>query len=39
MAELASSGEPMFNYYTGDRGSKGIAWLRSKKKFVVVWKS
>ena len=39
MTEIVSSGEPMFNYYAGDRGSKGIAWLRSKKKFVVVWKS
>lgn len=37
--EIIRSGEPMFNYFAGDRGSKGIAWLKSKKKFVVVWKS
>lgn len=39
MAELVASGELMFNYYAGDRGSRGIAWLKSKKKFVEVWKS
>ena len=39
LQEIIRSGEPMFNYYAGDRGSKGIAWLKSKKKFVVVWKS
>lgn len=39
MAELEGSNGLMFNYYTGDRGSKGIAWLKSQKKFVVVWKS
>src|SRR5581483_3342151 len=39
MVELMRSGELMFNYYVGDRGSKGIAWLPSKKGFVIVWKS
>jgi hypothetical protein len=39
MAEIVHSGEPMFNYYSGSNVSKGIAWLKSKKKFVVVWKS
>ncbi|MDP4198842.1 MAG: hypothetical protein Q8922_02610 [Bacteroidota bacterium] len=39
LAELQNADELMFNYYAGDRGSKGIAWLKSKKKFVVVWKN
>jgi hypothetical protein len=39
MAEIVHSGELMFNYFAGDRGSKGIAWLASKRKFVTVWKS
>jgi len=39
MAEIVHAGELMFNYYAGDRGSRGIAWLPSKKKFVIVWKS
>ena len=39
MGEIVHSGELMFNYYSGDRGSKGIVWLPSKHKFVVVWKS
>ena len=39
MGEVVRSGEEMFNYYAGDRGSKGIAWLPSKHKFVIVWKS
>jgi hypothetical protein len=39
LAEIIQSGELMFNYYAGDRGSQGIAWLKSKKKFVVVWKN
>lgn len=39
LTDIIRSAEPMFNYYTGVEGSKGIAWLPSKKKFVVVWKS
>jgi len=39
MVEIIHSGEPMFNYYAGNRSSKGIAWLKSKRKFVVIWKS
>ncbi|HZK76478.1 MAG TPA: hypothetical protein VFD13_06175 [Candidatus Kapabacteria bacterium] len=39
LTEIIQSGEIMFNYYAGDRGSQGIAWLKSKKKFVVVWKN
>jgi hypothetical protein len=39
MAEIVHSGEAMFNYYAGNNLSKGVAWLKSKKKFVVVWKS
>ena len=39
MVEIVHSSELMFNYYAGDRGAKGIAWLASKRKFVTVWKS
>ncbi|HET6400694.1 MAG TPA: hypothetical protein VFH95_04765 [Candidatus Kapabacteria bacterium] len=39
LSEIIQSGELMFNYYAGVRGSEGIAWLKSKKKFVVVWKN
>ena len=39
LSEIIQSGELMFNYYAGDRGSNGIAWLKSKKEFVVVWKN
>ena len=39
MSEIIRAEELMFNYYAGDRGSKGIAWLASKRKFVIVWKS
>lgn len=39
LSEIIQSGELMFNYYAGDLGSEGIAWLKSKKKFVVVWKN
>jgi hypothetical protein len=39
MAEIVHSGEAMFNYYAGIGGSKGIAWLKSRRRFVVVWKS
>jgi hypothetical protein len=39
LTEIISSRELMFNYYVGNRGSKGIAWLPSQKKFVVVWKN
>ncbi len=39
MSELARSGGTMFDFYEGVRGSKGIVWLPSEKKFVVVWHS
>ncbi len=39
MAELIHSDATMFNFYEGARGSKGIVWLPSEKKFVIVWKS
>ena len=39
MPSLTRSGETMFNFYEGARGSKGIVWLPSEKKFVVVWNS
>ncbi len=39
MTNLIRSGETMFNFYEGSRGSKGIVWLPSEKKFVVVWES
>jgi hypothetical protein len=39
MALLTRSGETMFDFYEGTRGSKGIVWLPSEKKFVVVWET
>ncbi|GEM_PF-2143678 len=39
MAEIVHTGELMFNYYAGDRGSKGLAWLPTQKRFAIVWHS
>ncbi|HEY3875269.1 MAG TPA: hypothetical protein VGM92_07310, partial [Candidatus Kapabacteria bacterium] len=39
MAELMHTGGLMFNYYAGDKGSKGIAWFASSRKFIDVWRS
>jgi hypothetical protein len=37
MTALIRSGETMFDFYEGALGSKGIVWLPSANKFVVVW--
>lgn len=37
--EITKMNGLLFNYYAGSRGSKGIVWSPTKKKFVELWKS
>jgi hypothetical protein len=37
--DIAKMNGLLFNYYAGSRGSKGIVWSPTRKKFVEFWKS